>query len=150
MFPASCCGIGRFRFCSSATGTVRTVFPVRFADGGWALAAGSEAWRYHVFSPEGRELWRRQVYHGATVGLAADLDGDGNDEIVAGNEYYYHLIFDRNGRELDRKTTAPWIYSAVAADLDGDGRAEAVTGRSDGVCRSPVRPRTASGRGASP
>lgn len=113
-------------------GTVRTVFPVRFADGGWALAAGSEAWRYHVFSPEGRELWRRQVYHGATVGLAADLDGDGNDEIVAGNEYYYHLIFDRNGRELDRKTTAPWIYSAVAADLDGDGRAEAVTGRSDG------------------
>jgi hypothetical protein len=113
-------------------GRVTTVFPARFAaNGAPVVVAGDEGWHYRAFGLDGSERWKRQVYHGATVGAAADLDGDGIDEVVAGIEYFYHQLLDKDGKMIIQKNTDPMTSAIAIADLDGDGKNEALCGRLD-------------------
>ncbi|MGE4565571.1 MAG: FG-GAP repeat domain-containing protein, partial [Victivallaceae bacterium] len=123
----------KFGLFQSRNGTIRTMFPAKLdKDGSPSLIAGNEGWHYFAYTPDGKLKWKRQIYHGATAGAAADLDGDGFDEIIAGAEYYYHQLLGRDGKVIFQKNTDPWNYAVAAVDLDGDGKKEALCGRSDG------------------
>ncbi|MGV3504754.1 MAG: hypothetical protein ACO1O1_13685 [Adhaeribacter sp.] len=114
-------------------GTVTTLFTAQFQRGqDPAIVAGSQAWHYYAFDTAGKQLWRRSITHGATVGAAGDMDGDGKDDIAPGTEYYYHTLIDANGRETQKETTSPWDYAVAVTDLNNDGKKEAVFGRGDG------------------
>jgi hypothetical protein len=126
-------------------GTVTTLFTANTGDlTGPAIIAGSEAWHYYAFSVSGKQLWKQTIFHGATVGAAGDMDGNGVDDIAAGTEYYYHSII-QNGKVLPHKVTSPWDYSLAITDLNNDGLKEAVFGRGDGyiyvqaVDKNPVK-----------
>lgn len=115
-------------------GTVQTLFPARIngLDNPPAIIAGSEAWHYYAFSLDGKEIWRAPVFHGATVGAAGDMNGDGKEDIAPGNEYYYHSLINSRGATVAKKTTSPTDYSVAVCDLDSDGFDEAIFGRGDG------------------
>ncbi len=110
-----------------------TLFTADFSRDGKAdaLVVGSEGWSYSAYDAQLRELWISYIYHAATHGIAADLDGDGRDEVVAGSEYYDLSILDAQGQRLSRENYSPEV-TAVAVMVDGDARQYAVTGRSDG------------------
>ena len=115
-------------------GTVQNLFPARIngLDKPPAIIAGSEGWHYYAFSLDGKEIWRAPVFHGATVGAAGDMDGDGKEDIAPGIEYYYHSLINSQGAAGAKKTTSPTDYSVAVCDLDSDGLDEAVFGRGDG------------------
>jgi hypothetical protein len=113
-------------------GTVNTLFTANLGpQNGVAIIAGAESWHYYAFSISGKQLWKQPIFHGATVGAAGDMDGNGVDDIAAGGEYYYHSTI-LNGKVLPHKTTSPWDYSVAVTDLNNDKLKEAVYGRGDG------------------
>jgi hypothetical protein len=114
-------------------GTVKMIFPAYFSADRKTptLIVGAENWKCYAIEPDGRERWNFQVYHGATAGVAADLDGDRIDEVFAGSEYYYSPILDAAGKKVNDRLVGPWVNAAIAADLDGDGRSEVIAGRSN-------------------
>lgn len=123
----------KFGIYQMRSGTIRTIFPAQLSKAGEpAIIVGNSGWHYFAYTPEGRQLWKRQIYHGATAGAAGDLDGDGIDEVIAGAEYYYHQILGANGKVKYQFNTPPWNYSVAAIDVDGDGKKDALCGRSDG------------------
>ncbi len=115
-------------------GTVTTMFSAKLDNqGDLALVVGSQGWHYYAFSPQTGELiWRCPITHGATVGAAGDMDGDGLDDIALGAEYYYHQLANHKGEATKPFSASPWNYSVVVKDLDGDGKKEAIFGRGDG------------------
>ncbi len=115
-------------------GTVQTLFTARIngEDNPPAIIAGSEAWHYYAFSLDGKEIWRAPVFHGATVGAAGDMNGDGKEDIAPGIEYYYHSLINSQGATGAKKTTSPFDYSVAVCDLNSDGVDEAIFGRGDG------------------
>ncbi len=113
-------------------GTVTTLFTANLgASNGVAIIAGAESWHYYAFSVSGKLIWKNPIYHGATVGAAGDMDGNGVDDIAAGGEYYYHSSI-LNGKVIPHKITSPWDYAVSVTDLNNDGLKEAVYGRGDG------------------
>ncbi|MEJ5961591.1 hypothetical protein [Pedobacter immunditicola] len=126
-------------------GTVTTLFTANIGRlNGPAIIAGSDSWHYYAFSVGGEQLWKQTIFHGATVGAAGDMDGNGVDDIAAGTEYYYHSII-QNGKVMPHKVTSPWDYAVAVTDLNNDGLKEAVFGRGDGfiyvqgVDKNPVK-----------
>ena len=78
--------------------------------------------------------------HSATVGCAADLDGDGKDEVVAGNAYYQLNLIDHDGGRMVRADRfGPEQTAAAAGDLDRDGTPEVLIGTDGGelICFDP-------------
>jgi hypothetical protein len=127
-------------------GVINTLFTANLGQqNSSAIIAGSESWWYYAFSITGKQIWRQPIFHGATVGAAGDMDGNGIDDIAAGGEYYYHSII-QNGKILPHETTSPWNYSAVITDLNNDGLKEAIYGRGDGylytqtIDKNPFKP----------
>ncbi|MGE4563751.1 MAG: hypothetical protein AB7F32_02685 [Victivallaceae bacterium] len=108
-------------------GTVRTIFAARFPQP--TVVIGTENWRYFAFTPDGKELWGKQVYHGATSGCAGDVNGDGIDEIAAAGEYIYGPVLDVKGNVIADKYTTLYAGVSAMADIDGDGRKEPIFGR---------------------
>ena len=117
----------------SKPGLAVTLFPAKLTrEGGPALVAGLSGWHYEAYrAADGKLLWKRTIYHGATAGAAGDMDGDGLDEVCAGSEYYWHWTLKSNGQRLFNRTAPPWDYATAAVDLDGDGKTEFLCGRSD-------------------
>lgn len=115
-------------------GTITTMFTAQLDKTGVpAIIAGSQGWHYYAFAHQtGKQIFREPITHGATVGAAGDMDGDGLDDIAAGAEYYYHQLTNHKGVPSERFSASPWNYSVVVKDLDGDGMKEAVFGRGDG------------------
>ncbi|WP_144062659.1 FG-GAP repeat protein [Sphingobacterium paucimobilis] len=115
-------------------GTITTMFTAQLDKTGVpAIIAGSQGWHYYAFAHQtGKQIFRAPITHGATVGAAGDMDGDGLDDIAAGAEYYYHQLTNHKGVPSERFSASPWNYSVVVKDLDGDGMKEAVFGRGDG------------------
>jgi len=114
-------------------GTVKTIFPAYLtADRKTpSIIIGAENWKYYAIGLDGRDLWNFQVYHGATAGIAADLNGDGIDEVFAGSEYVYSPILDAAGKKIQDRLVAPWVNAATAVDLDDDGKFEFIAARSN-------------------
>ncbi len=112
-------------------GTVRTIFAARFPQP--TVIVGTENWRYFAFTPDGKELWGKQVYHGATSGSAGDVNGDGIDEIDAASEYIYGPVLDAKGNVIADKYTTLYAGVSAMADLDGDGKKEPIFGRASHV-----------------
>ena len=96
-----------------------------------SIIIGAENWKYYAIGLDGRDLWNFQVYHGATAGIAADLNGDGIDEVFAGSEYVYSPILDAAGKKIQDRLVAPWVNAATAVDLDDDGKFEFIAARSN-------------------
>ncbi len=115
-------------------GTVTTIFTAKLDNsGGLSLVIGSHGWHYYALSLEtGEQLWRCPILHGATVGAAGDMDGDGLDDIILGNEYYSLQLANHKGVSNKGTTISPWSYSVLVKDLNGDGKKEAISGRGDG------------------
>lgn len=115
-------------------GTIVTMFTAKLDNSGeLAIIAGSQAWHYYAFSHDtGKQIWRRPITHGATVGAAGDMNGDGFDDIALGAEYYYHQLGDHKGGVSKTFSASPWNYAVMIKDLDGDGKKEAIFGRGDG------------------
>lgn len=113
-------------------GKITTIFTAKVKGNSEPLIiAGAQSWHYYAFSTTGKQVWKQLIFHGATVGAAGDMDGDGTDEIAAGAEYYYHSII-KDGKVLPHTITSPWVYALAVIDLNGDGLKEAVYGRGDG------------------
>lgn len=112
-------------------GTVRTIFAAKFPQP--TVIVGTENWRYFAFTTDGKELWGKQIYHGATSGSAGDVNGDGIDEIAAAGEYIYGPVLDAKGNVIADKYTT--LYAGVSAmvDLDGDGKREPIFGRASHI-----------------
>lgn len=125
----------KFTTFHTKPGLVKTVFPAKLTkDGKRSLVIGLSGWRYEAYDlADGKRLWSTQIYHGATCGTAADIDGDGLDEICAGSEYYWHWLLTPAGKRLVNRSAPPWTYAAAAVDLNGDGKPEFVEGRSDSL-----------------
>ena len=117
----------------SKPGLAVTLFPAKLTrEGGLSLVAGLSGWHYEAYrAADGKLLWKRTIYHGATADAAGDMDGDGLDEVCAGSEYYWHWTLKSNGQRLLNRTAPPWDYATAAVDLDGDGKTEFLCGRSN-------------------
>lgn len=129
-------------------GLVKTVFPARLTkDGKLSLVAGLSGWKYEAYRlADGKRHWSIQIYHGATCGVAGDLDGDGLDEICAGSEYYWHWLVTPNGKRLVNLSAPPWDYAVAAVDLNKDGKVEFLAARSDSNLYVAVPPKHPMGR----
>lgn len=114
-------------------GLVKTVFPAKLTkDGKRSLVIGLSGWKYEAYNlADGKRMWSISIYHGATCGTAADVDGDGLDEICAGSEYYWHWLVTSNGKRLVNRSAPPWDYAVGAVDLNKDGKPEFLAARSD-------------------
>lgn len=126
--------VGKIGSWHKRNGTITTLFTAKLDNSGeLALIAGSQAWHYYAFSwLTGKQIWRCPILHGATVGAAGDMDGDGLDDIALGNEYYSLQLANHKGVSTKGITISPWNYSVVIKDLNGDGKKEAIFGRGDG------------------
>lgn len=120
------------------TPEVTVVTSARFAEGPErAIVAGSLGSRFYAYRPDGTELWRYEINHGATWGAARDVDGDGRDEVLAVTEWHMWHCIDAEGRRRwlfrPRGTArAPGANRVRIGDMDGDGRLEAVFAGRDG------------------
>jgi hypothetical protein len=94
------------------------------------IVCGCLSWQYFAYDAEGKMIWKNVIYaHSATVGCAADLNGDGKDEIIAGNTYYTLDVIAPNGMRLWRSTSiGPEMTAVAAVDVRGDGRPVVLTG----------------------
>jgi len=81
--------------------TVEVVFSADFGlDRGKCVVAGGANSHFFAYNPNGEELWRYEVIHNSTTGMAVDLNGDGVDEVVAGTIWWPWHCLDKNGKRV--------------------------------------------------
>jgi len=114
---------------------IETIFtaPLHGARGETAII-GADNWRYYDLDGEANERWQYESVHDATVGTAADLDGDGRDEILAGTVYYWWQCINPDGtrRWCYSSRTGPGVSAVAVGNFDADAVKEVIFAGKDG------------------
>jgi hypothetical protein len=103
---------------------VRTIFPADLRGNGHEdIVCGCINWECLAYDAAGRMLWKNIFYaHSATVGLAADFDGDGRQAVALGNDYFHFNLIGSDGRLRWKSRSLGPEMTAVTSARVGDGR----------------------------
>ncbi len=102
-------------------------------DGQTEVVVATDGWLVWALTPDGEEIWQRQIEHHAAQTLAiGDVEGDGKQEILVGTEYHTSNMLEADGRVRWTVRGGPCFTALALADLNGDGVRESVYGAMDG------------------
>ncbi|MHC1591085.1 MAG: outer membrane protein assembly factor BamB family protein, partial [Candidatus Helarchaeales archaeon] len=100
-------------------------------DGKLEVAACSDDHFLKLFSHDGREIWKKDLFDAVIFCKIADVDGDGKNEVICGGADKTFHVFDETGKEKWNKKIRKWFYCAEIADINDDGLPEVLTGTRD-------------------
>jgi hypothetical protein len=109
-------------------------------DGREEIIAGLTNWLYFALKSDGNTLWKSEAIWPATVGCAADVDGDGKVEVLAGTKLNLSLINPdgsvrwrfSGGRDHYSPFGKGRVLDVYVGDIDEDGEVEILCACSDG------------------
>jgi len=121
--------------------SVATIFTADLnMDGREEIIAGLTNWLYFALKSDGNTLWKSEAIWPATVGCAADVDGDGKVEVLAGTKLNLSLINPdgsvrwrfSGGRDHYSPFGKGRVLDVYVGDIDEDGEVEILCACSDG------------------
>ena len=102
-------------------------------DGKTEVVVATDGWLVWALTPEGEEVWQRQIeHHAAQTLVIADVEGDGRREVLVGTEYHTSNMLEADGKIRWTVRGGPCFTALALADLNGDGIRESVYGAMDG------------------
>ena len=102
-------------------------------DGQTEVVIATDGWLVWALSPDGEEIWQRQIEHHAAQSLViGDVEGNGKQEILVGTEYHTSNMLEADGSVRWTVRGGPCFNVLALTDLNGDGVKESVYGAMDG------------------